>query len=106
MDSGYEPGRRSPAWLKVKPAQSAEFVIGGYTRGKGARGKLGALLLGYWDGRELQLRRRTSAPVSTMRSLAQLQGAPQALTATRSRSRRSPPLNRPTTWVSPSWWPR
>ena len=55
-DSVYQPGRRSPAWLKFKAVKSAEFVIGGYTRGKGARESLGALLLGYWEGKELRLR--------------------------------------------------
>jgi bifunctional non-homologous end joining protein LigD len=53
-DSRYEPGRRSGAWLKVKPTQTAEFVIGGYTRGKGAREDFGALLVGYWDGEALK----------------------------------------------------
>lgn len=49
LDSKYETGKRSRAWLKVKPTRSADFVIGGYTSGKGARAPLGALLLGYWD---------------------------------------------------------
>ncbi len=53
-DSRYEAGRRSAAWLKIKPTRSAEFVIGGYTRGKGARAPLGALLLGYWEGGRLR----------------------------------------------------
>ena len=48
-DSRYEAGRRSAAWLKIKPSHSAEFVVGGTTRGEGARAPLGALLLGYWD---------------------------------------------------------
>lgn len=48
-DSRYEAGRRSSAWLKIKHTHSAEFVIGGHTRGKGARAPLGALLLGYWE---------------------------------------------------------
>jgi bifunctional non-homologous end joining protein LigD len=48
-DSRYEAGQRSGAWLKVKPVQSADFVVGGYTSGKGSRASLGALLLGYWD---------------------------------------------------------
>ena len=47
-------GQRSRAWLKVKAAQSAEFVVGGYTRGKGARDPLGALLLGYYEGKVLR----------------------------------------------------
>jgi bifunctional non-homologous end joining protein LigD len=46
-DSLYEPGRRTSAWLKVKPTQTGEFVVGGYTRGKGARAPLGALIVGY-----------------------------------------------------------
>src|SRR4029079_17216250 len=50
-DSRYEPGRRTAAWLKVKPTQTGEFVVGGYTRGKGARAPLGALIVGYYaDG--------------------------------------------------------
>ncbi len=48
------PDARSPAWLKIKAVKSAEFVVGGYTRGKGARESLGALLLGYWEGKELR----------------------------------------------------
>src|SRR5947209_13774974 len=36
----YEPGRRSPHWLKIKAEQTAEFVVGGYTAGKGSRQRL------------------------------------------------------------------
>src|SRR5580765_3619649 len=51
-DSRYESGKRSGAWVKVKATQSAEFVIGGYTTGKGVRAPLGAILVGCWeDGR-------------------------------------------------------
>ena len=53
-DSRYESGTRSGAWLKVKATQSAEFVIGGYTTGKGARATLGAILVGYWDAGHLR----------------------------------------------------
>lgn len=50
-DSAYEPGRRSPAWLKIKNALRQEFVIGGYTAGTGRRERtLGALLVGYHCG--------------------------------------------------------
>jgi bifunctional non-homologous end joining protein LigD len=52
-DSRYEPGRRSPSWLKSKATKTVELVIGGYTKGKGAREPLGALLLGYWDRHKL-----------------------------------------------------
>lgn len=50
LDSTYEPGRRSRAWLKVKNWGRQEFVIAGWTPGKGGRaGQLGSLLLGYYD---------------------------------------------------------
>src|SRR5439155_20104915 len=50
LESTYEPGRRSRAWLKVKIHRRQEFVIGGWTWGEGRReGHLGALLLGYYD---------------------------------------------------------
>src|SRR5918992_496757 len=53
-DSNYEAGRRSSSWLKIKSTDSAEFVIGGYTKGKGSREPLGALLVGYWDDSKLR----------------------------------------------------
>jgi len=52
LDSLYEAGRRSATWLKIKKVNSDEFLVGGFTHGKGARAKtLGALLLGYHDSR-------------------------------------------------------
>ena len=50
MDSPYEPGRRSPSWVKVKAVRSAEFLIGGYSIGQGSRNStFGSLVLGYYD---------------------------------------------------------
>jgi bifunctional non-homologous end joining protein LigD len=49
LDSLYEPGRRSRAWLKVKNTNSQEFVIGGWVPGQGMRASLGALLIGYYE---------------------------------------------------------
>jgi bifunctional non-homologous end joining protein LigD len=50
LDSRYAPGRRDAGWLKVKNANRQEFVIGGYTTGKGARAAtIGALHLGVHD---------------------------------------------------------
>ncbi|MGH9198767.1 MAG: non-homologous end-joining DNA ligase, partial [Acidimicrobiia bacterium] len=49
----YQPGKRTPDWVKLKVKQRLEAVIGGYTQGEGARSKtFGAVLLGaYEDGR-------------------------------------------------------
>ena len=51
LDSRYEPGRRSPAWIKVKNQLRQEFVVGGWQPGeKGRTGSIGSLLVGYYDG--------------------------------------------------------
>jgi len=51
----YRPGKRSRDWLKFKVRRSAEVVIGGWLPGKqGRSGRLGALLLGLYDGPALQ----------------------------------------------------
>jgi bifunctional non-homologous end joining protein LigD len=47
LDSPYEPGRRSGAWLKVKNFRTQEVVICGWKPGEGRRaGGIGSLLLG------------------------------------------------------------
>ncbi len=47
LESPYLPGRRSPAWRKVKPVRTQEVVIGGWKPGEGRRaGMIGSLLLG------------------------------------------------------------
>ncbi len=49
--SPYEPGRRSPAWLKIKIRPEQELVVGGYTLGEGNAKDLGAVAVGvYEDG--------------------------------------------------------
>ena len=52
-DSKYD-GRRCANWLKFKCVRDQEFVVGGYTSPKGSRVELGALLLGYYEGRDLR----------------------------------------------------
>lgn len=50
LDSPYEPGRRSPAWLKIKVVFGQELVIGGWVPEKGTRhDRVGTLLVGYYD---------------------------------------------------------
>jgi DNA ligase D-like protein (predicted ligase) len=50
IDSKYEPGERSGAWIKLRTNMEQEFVIGGYI--PGARG-FDALLLGIYEKKEL-----------------------------------------------------
>lgn len=46
----YEPGKRSPAWLKIKCQQTVDLVVGGWSEGSGSRSSaLGALIVGAYD---------------------------------------------------------
>jgi bifunctional non-homologous end joining protein LigD len=50
LGSQYRPGRRSPDWLKIRARRGQELVVGGYMPGEGGRsGRVGSLLVGYWD---------------------------------------------------------
>ncbi|HET6891188.1 MAG TPA: RNA ligase family protein [Pyrinomonadaceae bacterium] len=50
-DSVYEH-RRSPHWLKMKCEMTEDFIVGGFTDPQGKRVGLGALLVGYFKGKE------------------------------------------------------
>jgi bifunctional non-homologous end joining protein LigD len=50
LDSTYEPGRRTPSWLKIKNTSRQEVVVGGWVPGDGKRrDRIGALLVGVRD---------------------------------------------------------
>ena len=93
-------GQRSRAWLKFKAAHSAEFVVGGYTRGKGARDPLGALLLGYYEGKVLHYAGHVGSGLDDA-SIAALLKRAAKLERPSSPFAEAPPLHRPTTWLKP-----
>ena len=102
-DSLYECGRRSPSWLKVKAHQTAEFVIGGYTKGQGSRtSTFGALLLGYFDEQDRLIYCGSVGTGFDQRLLNQIQARLEPL-----ESDACPFLSRPNekkavVWTSPS----
>ncbi|WP_077489470.1 ATP-dependent DNA ligase [Sinomonas mesophila] len=50
LDSRYDAGRRSGAWLKIKNARIQEVVVAGWREGKGSRSAtIGSLILGIPD---------------------------------------------------------
>jgi bifunctional non-homologous end joining protein LigD len=74
LDSTYEPGRRSAAWVKVKNVDRQEVVIGGWVPGEGRRREsIGALLVGVREGDELRHVGRVGTGF-TESELARLQG--------------------------------
>ncbi|MEU6241550.1 ATP-dependent DNA ligase [Streptomyces sp. NPDC047024] len=55
LDSAYEPGVRSRAWIKIRNQRSADVIVGGWLPGKGRLSGLpGALLLGQRGGGRLR----------------------------------------------------
>jgi bifunctional non-homologous end joining protein LigD len=100
LDSRYEAGKRSQAWLKIKPVKSAEFVVGGFTRGKGSRAPLGALLLGYWDEGKLRYCGHVGSGFDD-RSLAQVKARAEKLKTESRPFAEEPELHNPTIWVKP-----
>jgi bifunctional non-homologous end joining protein LigD len=99
-DSRYEAGKRSSAWLKVKSTTSGDFVVGGYTKGKGARVPLGALLIGYWQGGKLRYASHVGSGFDD-RTLKQVQERLEPLRRKSCPFDGKPELNAPTTWVEP-----
>ena len=99
-NSRYEAGKRSASWLKVKSITSADFVIGGYTQGKGARSPLGALLVGYWDGGKLVYASHVGSGFND-ESLSEVRKQLEPLQRKTNPFSTKPELNAPTTWVAP-----
>jgi bifunctional non-homologous end joining protein LigD len=99
-ESRYESGRRSTSWLKVKPTHSADFVVGGYTRGKGSRAPLGALLVGYWDEGKLRYASHVGSGFDD-RTLTQAKARLEPLQKKTCPFAEEPELNGPTFWVEP-----
>jgi bifunctional non-homologous end joining protein LigD len=55
LDSPYLPGKRTRDWLKFKTHGEQEFVIAGYTQGKGRREwSFGSLVLGVYEPEGLE----------------------------------------------------
>jgi bifunctional non-homologous end joining protein LigD len=96
----YESGKRSSSWMKVKATQSAEFVVGGYTRGKGSRGPFGSLLVGYWDGGKLHYASHVGSGFDDT-TLASAKKRLEPLRRDSSPFAQKPELHSPTVWVEP-----
>ncbi len=66
LDSRYEPGRRTGAWVKVKHTRRQELVIGGWLPGEGRRtDRIGALLMGHFPAGGDRQRLRYAGRVGT-----------------------------------------
>ena len=105
LDSRYEPGRRTGAWLKIKHTQRQELVIGGWIPGEGRRSeRIGALLMGVYDGEGENRRCATpggSAPGSPSGRSIELAGKLAPLRCGDCRLEAAPKLPRNAVFVEP-----
>ncbi len=101
LQSPYEPGRRSGAWLKIKHRQSEELVIGGWLPGEGRRKeRIGALLVGYYEQGEFACAGRVGTGF-TERTLDELQRALAPLERLNTPFARAPSLPKNAVFVEP-----
>jgi bifunctional non-homologous end joining protein LigD len=68
----YTSGR-GKSWVKVKCRRRQELVVGGFTEPEGSRTGLGALLVGYYDGKDLRYAGKVGTGFN-MKSLGDLFG--------------------------------
>jgi bifunctional non-homologous end joining protein LigD len=101
LECRYEPGKRSGNWLKVKHTRRQELVICGWLPGEGRRTKrIGALLVGYYDGSELVYAGRVGTGF-TEATLDDLAKRLEPLRRERSPFDRAPRLPREAVFVEP-----
>ena len=107
LDTRYEPGRRSGAWLKIKNTLRQEMVIGGWIPGEGRRtARIGALLMGVHEDGAFRYAGRvgTGFTEKTLDDLRRRLRAAEARGRARSTWRRSSRARRCSS--SRGWWLR
>lgn len=98
--SVYEPGARAHSWLKIKSSLQQEAVIGGFTKPKGGRKGLGALVLGVYQDQEFVYIGHTGGGLDT-RQLLELHQQLEKIKTDKSPFAVPPKTNSPVTWVKP-----
>jgi bifunctional non-homologous end joining protein LigD len=98
--SPYQPGRRSPAWRKVKLLKEQEFVVGGWTEPRQTRQYFGALLLGVQEGGRLKYVGHTGTGFGTQ-ELARLSALLKKRETKTSPFAEKVKTNEPAHWVRP-----
>ncbi|MEX1006935.1 MAG: non-homologous end-joining DNA ligase [Acidimicrobiia bacterium] len=100
LDSTYQPGRRSDSWRKVKTHQGQELVVGGWLPGAGRLdGRLGSLLVGYYDDATLRYAGRVGSGLDE-RTRTELETKVVPLARETSPFHQTPKLPHPR-WVEP-----
>ena len=106
LDSRYEPGRRTGAWVKIKHTRRQELVIGGWIPGEGRRREsIGALLMGHYEDGRLRYAGRVGTGF-TGRTLEELSAALAPLRREQPTFDPGPSCPATCNTPNPRWWPR
>jgi len=99
-DSLYYPGVRTGSWLKIKHHKTQEAIIAGFTKPRGSRKYLGALVLGVREGSRLRYIGHTGSGFNTQ-SLEEISELLEPLIQEESPFDEPVKTNMPVTWVKP-----
>jgi bifunctional non-homologous end joining protein LigD len=99
-NSRYHPNKRSNEWIKLKLRKEQEAIICGFTRPKGSRKNLGALILGAYEGDDL-IYIGHSGGGFTEKDLEVLRKKFEPLIRKRCPFKQVPKTNTPATWIAP-----
>ncbi len=98
--SGPYRQKRSRDWQKIKAVREQEFVIGGYTEPQGGRPYFGALLVGFYRGRDLFYAGHVGTGFSD-ETLKRLYGLMEPLEQRQAPFSVAPRPNQPAHWIRP-----
>jgi len=93
-------GGRSDQWLKIVAERTGDFVVCGFTQGKGSRSGFGALHLGAFEGRRLTYVGRVGSGFSA-RDLTELHAGLETLRRAKPACEGELPAGREHVWVEP-----
>lgn len=100
--SPYREGTRSGEWLKIKAVQEQEAIIVGYTKPRGSRKFLGALVLAVYEGKKLSYVGHSGGGF-TSAEIKQMYEKLQKIKVEKSPLEEEVPVNSPITWVKPKY---
>ena len=99
-NSKYQLNKRSNDWIKLKIRKEQEAIICGFTKPKGSRKNLGALILGAYQGNDL-IYIGHSGGGFTEKELDSLRRKFEPLIRKSCPFRKIPKTNNPATWIEP-----
>ncbi len=100
--SKYLEGKRGPSWLKIKSWNEQEAIIVGFTEPRGSRKKIGALVLGVYEGETIKYIGHSGGGF-TYTELTEMHEMLEKIVTEKSPIREKVPINSSITWVKPKY---